>query len=218
MRNPFQSETEAFRFLLVTVAAFAAIALASLVGGVWVGVPVWAVLTVAAAGSYVVGRRSARTEPAAPAHVGGASERRILLVVDGVTVDEAVVRQVRHASSGYRAEVVVVCPTEASRLDHWTSAIDQARTSAQRVLEESLARLRGEGIAVRGEVGDEDRLRAIEDALRTFPADEVVLATPPRLPEGLTAEEAVALAGERFALPIALVVVDAGREAVAGRR
>ena len=67
MRNPFRSEAEAFRFLLVTVAAFAAIAVASLLGGAWFGVPVWAVLTAAAATFYLVGTSRTRdTDSPAP--------------------------------------------------------------------------------------------------------------------------------------------------------
>jgi len=40
MRNPFRTEAEAYRFLLVTIAGFAAIAGASILGGAWAGVPV----------------------------------------------------------------------------------------------------------------------------------------------------------------------------------
>ncbi len=40
-------------------------------------------------------------------------------------------------------------------------------------------RLREAGINARGEVGDADPLQAIEDALRTFGADEIVISTHP---------------------------------------
>ena len=61
MRNPLGSEVEAFHFLLLTVAAFAAIALASLLGGPWAGVPTFAVVTGAAAFFYLRrGRGSGR--------------------------------------------------------------------------------------------------------------------------------------------------------------
>jgi hypothetical protein len=62
----------------------------------------------------------------------------------------------------------------------------------------SLVRLRDGGIEARGEVGDEDPLRAIEDALRTFGADEIVIWTGPN---GI-GRAAVQGARERFALPI----------------
>ena len=52
-RNPFRTEAEAFRLLFVTIAAFAAIAVASLVGGWKLGVPVWIVVTVATIWYYL---------------------------------------------------------------------------------------------------------------------------------------------------------------------
>ena len=44
MRNPLRSEAEAFRFLLLTIAYFAVIVLASLIS-TWVGVATFVLLT-----------------------------------------------------------------------------------------------------------------------------------------------------------------------------
>ena len=205
MRNPFRSEAEAFRFLLVTVGAFAAIAVASLVGGAWVGVPVWAGLTVAAATFYLVQQRAAREIRTAPPHVGGEDERHILVVVDGAAADQSIVGAIEEASIGYRKRVLVLCPARASQVDHWTSAVDGARAQAQRYLGESLACLREAGIEARGEIGDEDPLRAIEDVLRTFGADSIIIGTPPEGLEDPSARDVVAGARARFALPITRV-------------
>ena len=218
MRNPFRSEAEAFRFLLVTLGAFAAIAVASLLGGAWVGVPVWAVLTAAAATFYLVQRRAVREIRTAPPHVGATGERQILVVVDGTAADESIVGAIEEASTGYRKRVLVVCPARVSQIDHWTSAVDSARAQAQRYVDESLARLRDLGIEARGEIGDEDPLRAIEDALRTFGADTILVVTPPEGVEGSAARDVVAGARARFALPITRVVVDAGAQAKATRK
>ena len=215
MRNPFRTEAEAFRFLLVTVGAFAAIAIASLAGGAWVGVPVWAVLTVAAATFYLVQRRAAREIRTAPPHVGAVGERRVLVVVDGTAADQSIVGAVEEASIGYRKQVLVVCPARVSQVDHWTSAVDGARAQAQRYVGESLACLRKAGIEARGEVGDEDPLRAIEDALRTFGADSIFIATPPEGLEDSSPRDVVAGARARFALPITRVIVGAGTQAMA---
>ena len=215
MRNPFRSETEAFHFLLVTVAAFAAIAVASLLGGAWVGVPVWAVLTAAAATFYLVQRGAAREIRTAPPHVGGEGERQILVVVDGTAADETIVGAIEEASPGYRKRVLVVCPARVSQVDHWTSAVDSGRAQAQRYLDESLARLHDAGIEAGGEIGDEDPLRAIEDALRTFGADTILVATPREGVEDSAARDVVAGARARFALPITRVVVNAGAHATA---
>ena len=45
MINPFRSEAEAYRFLLLTVGYFAAIAIAALAIGPWAGLVVFGLLT-----------------------------------------------------------------------------------------------------------------------------------------------------------------------------
>ena len=55
MRNPLRSEAEAYRFLWITIAYFAAIVVASLVGGRWWGVAVFVLLT--AVGAWFLLRR-----------------------------------------------------------------------------------------------------------------------------------------------------------------
>ena len=199
MRAPFWSESEGYEFLLLTVAAFSAIVIASVLGGAWAGVPVWGVLTAAAVTFYArrgTARRRLRT---APAHVGTGEERRIL-VLALEALDE-----VRRASAGRRSQVLGACPAPVSSLRHWTSDVDGARGQAQRTLDASLERLRAVGIEARGEIADEDPLRAIEDALRTFGADEIVISA--RLdPAGRAAATG---ARERFALPITHAGADA---------
>ena len=64
----------------------------------------------------------------------------------------------------------------------------------------------------RGEVGDGDPLQAIEDALRTFGADEIVISTHPEGRSNWLERGIVEKARERFAVPITHVVVDLERE------
>ena len=204
MRAPFWSESEGYEFLLLTVAAFSAIVIASVLGGAWAGVPVWGVLTAAAVTFYArrgTARRRLRT---APAHVGTGEERRILVLALEALGGEAL-DEVRRASAGRRLQVLVACPAPVSSLRHWTSDVDGARGQARRTLDASLERLRAVGIEARGEIADEDPLRAIEDALRTFGADEIVISA--RLdPAGRAAATG---ARERFALPITHAGADA---------
>ena len=51
MMNPLRSEAEAYRFLLLTVGYCAAIAIAALAIGTWVGLAVFVALTLAASSS-----------------------------------------------------------------------------------------------------------------------------------------------------------------------
>lgn len=208
MRNPFRSEAEAFTFLLLTIGAFAAIALASLLGGPWAGVPTWGVVTAAAAVFYLRGpaTRPVRT---APARVGDAGERRILLVANETLGDVGLSEEIERAAGGQRTQVTVICPALTSRVRRWASDLDGARAEAQRRLDEILGRLRAAGIEARGEIGDEDPLRAIEDALRSFGADEIIITTHPADRSSWLERDVVARARERLAVPITHLVIDA---------
>jgi hypothetical protein len=218
MRNPFRSEPEAFHFLLLTVVAFAAIALASLLGGAWAGLAVWAVATAVAVVYYLRPRRARRSIRTAPPHVGAGDERRILVVGDETLADERLLEAVERAAAGHRGRVLVVCPALTPPARHWASDVDGARAQSEQWLGESLSGLRAAGIEAKGEIGDEDPLQAIEDALRTFGADEIIVST---LPEGSSSRlerGVVERARERFALPIAHVVIDAAPVSPAGAR
>ncbi len=208
MRSPFRSEAEALRFLLLTVAAFAAITIASLVGGVWAGVPVWGVVTAGAAFVYLRRGRLERTVRTAPAHVGAADERQILVIANETPADARVVREIERAAAGYRKQVHVVCPALISSVRHWTSDVDGARAQAEQRLDQSLNRLRAAHIEAQGEIGDEDPLLAIENALRRFGADEIIISTGRESGSNRLERDVVRRARERFALPVTHVVID----------
>lgn len=200
MRAPFLSESEGFRFVLLTVAAFTAIAGASLLGGAWAGIPVWAAVTAGALLFYLRGRSEAPAraiETAPGAAVAAAKERRVL-VVALEPLGAGALELIRPASVPPPAQVLVLHPAPVSAVHHWTSDVDAARAGAQRDLDESLALLREAGIAARGEVGDESTLQAIEDTLRTFAADEILMWSEPRQ----NGRGAVGPAGSRFLLRI----------------
>ena len=115
---------------------------------------------------------------------------------------------IHEKSEGYREEVLVVTPALNSPLKHWASDEDAARAAAQKRLDASLGRLREAGIEARGEVGDGEPLQAIEDALRTFGADEIIISTHPEGRSHWLERGVVTHARERFAVPITHVVVD----------
>ena len=107
-----------------------------------------------------------------------------------------------------RTEFFVVSPALNSRLKTWTSDEDAARTQAQKRLDASLGRLDSIGIAARGTIGDVDPLVAIEDAVRTFRPDEIVISTHPEGKSHWLERGVVQAARDRFDLPVRHVVVD----------
>lgn len=204
MRNPFRSEAEAFGFVLVCVALFAAVALAGILAGGWVALAVFAVLAIGA-GFYVKGDPKPPAEPVLSRAGGG--RRRILVVANETVAGRALRGEVvRRAGGG--ADVLVVCPALNSPLRHWASDEDGARAKAERRLGESLAALASAGVEARGEVGDADPVQAMDDALRTFGADEIVISTHPPGRSNWLEKEVIERARERYPVPITHVVVD----------
>jgi len=208
VRNPLRSEAEAYRFLLLTVAYFGVIALAAWLGGRWVGLGIFVALSAAAAVLALRPEERPDPVPTTSIHRGGEDDHRILVVANETVGGETLRRELERRSQGKSTQVLVVCPALNSPLRHWASDEDGARAAAQVRLEASLARLREAGIEAQGEVGDGDPLQAIEDGLRTFGADEVVISTHPEGRSHWLARGIVSTARTRFAVPITHVVVD----------
>jgi hypothetical protein len=80
-------------------------------------------------------------------------------------------------SDGAAADVLVLAPALNTAIAHWLSDLRKARFEAQRRLAISLGSLAAARVDARGQVGDSDTVQAVEDTLRTFPAQEVVFAT-----------------------------------------
>jgi hypothetical protein len=212
MINPLRSEAEAYRFLLLTVGYFATIAIAALLIGKWAGIIVFLALTLAGV-VYVV--RASRTEPprqAVPSRRGRANERRILVIANETVGGERLRDEIHSRSEGYDEHVLVVTPALNTHLRHWASDEDNARVEAQKRLDASLARLRAAGIDAKGEVGDAEPVQAMEDALRLFGADEIIISTHPEGRSHWLEKGIVETARERFAVPITHVVVDLAAE------
>jgi hypothetical protein len=212
MKNPFRSEAEAFRFVLGTAVYFAAIAIAAAVGGRWWGLGVFVVIS-AVAGVWFF-RRELHEQPQVSVPRRGAEDERRILVIANETVAGAALRDtIRSAVEGSRANVLVVSPALNTPIRHWVSDEDQARADAEKRLGRSIAELERLGISARGEVGDPDPVQAIEDALRTFGADEVIISTHPEGRSNWLERGVVSSARERFTVPITHVVVDLEAEA-----
>jgi nucleotide-binding universal stress UspA family protein len=215
--NPFRSEAEAYRFLLITIGYFAAIVIATLVGGRWVGFAVFVALSLVGLW-WIFRRRPEAPVRTAPPRRGAENERRILVIANETVAGETLRDEIRRRSAGYEEQVLVVCPALNSPLRHWASDDDQARANAQERLDASLARLAEAGVDARGEVGDSEPLQAMEDALRTFGADEIIISTHPEGRSNWLEKGVVANARERFAVPITHVVVDLEAEREEVRR
>lgn len=180
MRVPFKTETDAFR-VAAAVALLAGGALAvGLLATRAYGVVVFAAGLAAGITFELAGRESRRgssLQRAAQApHPGGTTGRgRHILVVAGEQLAGEALRAELAAAGGDDAELDVLVPILASRSHAWASDVDRERAEARERLEGSLAWAAEHGFAAKGEVGDVNPRVAIEDELRVFGADEVVI-------------------------------------------
>jgi GABA permease len=207
MRNPIRSEADAFRFVLLTIGYFALIVIGSVIN-VWLGVAVFVVLTAGILWWFVM-RRTDAEPPVRQAPAPHAPEQHRVLVVANETVGGAqLLDTIRERIAGRDARVLVVCPALNSPLRHWASDEDDARSKAQERLDVSLKSMQAAGIQAAGEIGDGDPIQAIEDALRTFRPDELIVSTHPPGRSHWLERGVVEKARERFALPVTHVIVD----------
>jgi hypothetical protein len=215
VRNPFRSEAEAFRFLLVVIAACVLIVIASKWINVWLGLAVAIVESAALTWWIFFHRREEQPVlQAPPPHPAG--ERRILVIANETVGGRALLSEIRARSHGARTKIFVVCPALNTPVKHWTNEEDAARVAAQNRLDKSLAAIHGAGLDATGEIGDDDPLQAIEDVLSTFAPDELIISTHPEGQSNWLERGVVGGARERFALPVTHVVVDLAAES-AGR-
>jgi hypothetical protein len=105
-------------------------------------------------------------------------------------------------------QVLLVAPALNGRIRHWTCDDDAAHAAADDRLRRSLDRLAASGIPANGMVGDADPLQAAADALRVFPAEQLVIATRPEGRSNWLARGVVERARRRFGVPVVHLVVD----------
>jgi hypothetical protein len=216
MRNPFRSEADAFRFVWLTIGYFALIFIGSLIN-LWVGIAVFVVVTAVAFRWFF-----RRGVPEAPVKQTPAAsppgEYRILVAANETVGGPELLSEIRERSAGRAAKVLVVCPALNSPLRHWVSDEDAARASAQARLDASLTSMHAVGLNATGEIGDGDPIQAIEDAVRTFRPDELIISTHPAGRSHWLERGVVEKARERFDLPVTHVVVDLDADLDADRR
>ena len=113
-----------------------------------------------------------------------------------------------------KSEFFVICPALNSRLKTWTSDEDPARAKAQARLGATLERLARWD---RGSGGDRsgDPLVAIEDAVRAFHPDEIVISTHPEGRSNWLVRGVPDAVRARYDVPVTHVVVDLAAEAEA---
>jgi hypothetical protein len=216
MRNPVRSETDAFYIAVGCVALIAvSLVLGSLVDPL-VGV---ALLVGAVAGAFVWEVSTKDPERRRPLQEAAYEARRrrpttgprVLVVANRTLHGEELRAELRrHAVTG--SELHIVAPILCSRAHYITSDVDAELDEARNRLSAALAWAEAEGVAVTGKVGDANAaLGAIEDELRQYGADEVIISTYPQGKSNWLETGIVERLRDELEIPVTHVVVQPDR-------
>ena len=135
-------------------------------------------------------------------------DRKKLLVIATAPVEPGPLRDAVREHAGDEAEIRVVAPaSDVSPLQWLASDEDKAREKAAKVASGAAESVEPEAARTETEVGDTDPVQAIEDALRTFPADEVIVVTRPDGDASWLEEDSAQEARERFGVPVTRLTV-----------
>jgi GABA permease len=147
---------------------------------------------------------------------GGDGKHRLLVVANETVGGEALLEEIADRCRDRDCEILVVTPAlTASRASHWASDVDEAIELARQRMELSLIAIGELGLKAKGEIGDSDPNVAIEDALRVFPADEIVISTHPPHRSRWLESGVVERTRAQIDLPVGHVVVDLAGDRVA---
>lgn len=133
--------------------------------------------------------------------------KKILAVTSEPVSGEALKRTIGE-SEAERAQILVVAPALNGPARFWMSDVDGAIARAEEVQEETVDRMDADGLDAAGDTGESDPLLAIQDALQTFAADEIVVFTHQDGQRNWLAEDVLDEARRRFDPPVRHMLVE----------
>jgi hypothetical protein len=214
MHNPLRSEREVFRAVVIIAIALGAVIALTLLTRPAVGAALLAAEIGLGIGLLWRGAQGTIPRQAEVAHRDD-TVYRVLVLANETVGGQALLAEIQNRCKGRNSEILIVVPALTSTpLEHWASDVDRALDEARERLDSSLAAMESAGLRARGHVGDHHEPNAsLEDALRDFPADEVVISTHPPQRSRWLERGVVARARDEVPLPITHVVVDLEAEA-----
>jgi hypothetical protein len=216
MRNPIRSESDAFWLALggssLTGASIALGALvdpiagAALFTGGLIGAAVWELAT------QDPDRRQPLREAAAAGRLATAAPGRRVLVVANRTLQGEDLAEILASRAARGAELHVIAPILVSRARYIASDVDKELQEAHVRLEAALSWANEAGYEASGKVGDPNvSFGAIEDELRNFAADEVIISTYPEGKSNWLETGIVQRLRNELDIPVTHVITDLDR-------
>jgi hypothetical protein len=134
--------------------------------------------------------------------------KRVLIITNEFVADPAGVPEVIQKQVLEADAVCVVAPALTGRLHSWVSDIDAEFHEADERMRRLVGGIGSAGPAISGQVGDEDPLQAVADALVTFPADALILGVHPSDDANWRERRFSKKVRDRFGLPVTEVTLD----------
>jgi hypothetical protein len=215
VRNPIRSETDAFYAACGGAGLIgASVALGALTeplvgaalfaGGV-IGALVWEIST------KDPDRRRPLREAAGGHHPAPDGRKRVLVIANRTLAGEELRTELRRRGTR-GAELRLVAPILASRIHYIASDVDRELAEAHERLGDALGWAESEGLDATGKVGDPSTaLGAIEDELRLFGADEVIISTHPPGKSNWLETGIVERLRDELDVPVTHLIVDLDR-------
>jgi hypothetical protein len=188
-------EKLALIFIPVTIVV---LALAILLGGV--GLTGLTIVSALITLLLFVGSRRDQRQPVEVLSSDDATHRILVVANEGLGGD-ALTSALRSKRAGGNAHVRVVVPALAGTLDRLAGDVDEEIGRAEGDAERLVGEINAAGFDADGIVGDADPTQALEDALKTYAADEVIVVNPPEGEMGRLERTATARAKDATPLP-----------------
>jgi GABA permease len=164
--------------------------------------------------AYPISRRWRERAPlpaVAPAATGSpvpATASRVLVVANETVGAHELLTELRRLKNEIEAEYFVCAPAQPLDTGQgaaW-SATDSVVAAARHRLDSVLSTLRGEGLRVNGDIGDYRPLHAMDDAVREFRPDLIVISTLPEERSNWLHQDLVERARRKYGVPVRHIV------------
>lgn len=168
-------DRERWALVFIPVTIFI-LALAIVLGGV--GLTGLTIVSAFVALMLFVSSRRDQREPVEVLSSDDATHRVLVVANEGLG-GEPLTGALGSRINGGSAHVRVIVPALAGTLDRLAGDVDEEIGRAEADAERLVGEINAAGFDADGLVGDADPTQALEDALKTYPADEVVVVNPP---------------------------------------
>jgi hypothetical protein len=136
---------------------------------------------------------------------------RLLIATGGTAVSPADLPSGVQLLLDAADQILVVAPSLPARIDWITSDTDRARRHADQRLHTVLGQLEELGVTATGALGSDEPLEALEDAIRSFAPDHLLIAVRSETQAGWQERGLLEKIQQRFGIPMTVFQIPSNR-------